>query len=382
MGLKNSRRDLSRGLLDLAVTRLPLNARQKTKICLRLKTENELFSISLDDFKSVLGDCHLKEAGAGCGGAGSETEKNGCIQSKKEQVLFDFDETERQKPELKIEKAWKSIKTAAAAAEKDAVFMRNMGTSYVSVADAAYPALLKAIHDPPAVLFYRGSPPASVFNAVAVVGTRKASPAALLWTYETVKELAEKGVAVISGLALGVDAEAHRAAVDAGGLTFAVLGSSVDEVYPASNRSLAAKIIDCGGALLSEHPPGTRPQKWHFPSRNRIIAGLCAATLVVEAGEKSGALITAGFALDENREVWAASRKPEEGGGFGDGARSLIEDGASPVFYAKDVLKEFGLSCGAKAVKPEENLRTDENAETGGRAGAAAKLARELGLEI
>jgi DNA processing protein len=236
-------------------------------------------------------------------------------------------------------------------AEKDAALMERCGIKWVSVAEDSYPPLLREIYDPPAVLFYRGALPPPERLAIAVVGTRKPRPAAVRWTYDTARDLALAGVTVVSGLALGIDAMAHRGCVDAAGgeydglddkkaaPTVAVLGSSVDEVYPATNRSLARRIVAEGGALLSEYPPGTRPAKWNFPARNRIISGLCGCTVVVEAGKKSGALITASFALEQGRDLYVAQGGTDV---FGEGCGKLNTEGAARVRGAEDILAELG----------------------------------------
>jgi DNA processing protein len=234
----------------------------------------------------------------------------------------------------------------ASLARKDAVFMERRGIRWISIVEDAYPPLLREIYDPPAVLFYRGALPPPGKPALAMVGTRKPGAASLRWAYETARDLSLAGVFVVSGLATGIDAMAHRGAVDAAvegtaAPTVAVFGSSVDYVYPASNRSLARRIVASGGVLLSEYPPGTRPAKWTFPARNRIISGLCRCAVVVEAGEKSGALITADFALEQNRSLCVAGCPVD--GAFGAGCRRLAEDGAKVVHKPVDILTELEL---------------------------------------
>jgi DNA processing protein len=244
-----------------------------------------------------------------------------------------------------------SMDRVVSRAEQDAALMERRGIRWVSAAENAYPPLLREIYDPPAVLFYRGALPPPGMPLFAVVGTRKPGPAALRWAYETARDLSRAGVLVVSGLAVGIDAMAHRGSVDgaaagypAAAPTAAVLGSSVDEVYPASNRALARRIVASGGALLSEYPPGTRPAKWTFPARNRIISGLCRGTVVVEAGEKSGALITADFTLEQNRDLFVAGG-PADGQVFGSGCRRLAEDGAKVVHNSVDILAELAVCC-------------------------------------
>ncbi len=183
-------------------------------------------------------------------------------------------------------------------------------------ADPDYPRLLREIPDPPPVLYYRGQPDSAELRGerllVAIVGTRRPSEYGRRWTRRMAVALAERGCCVVSGLAEGIDTEAHQAALSTGGRTIAVLGTGVDVVYPARNKPLFQRIVhqdatsgEAGGLLLSEYPAGTPPDRTHFPRRNRIVAGLCRATLVLEAPEKSGALITARLASEYGREVFA-----------------------------------------------------------------------------
>ena len=216
------------------------------------------------------------------------------------------------------------------------------GTTVVVRGGPAYPELLGEIHDPPWVLYVRGrhSPPAGA--TVAVVGSRKATPYGLEVAGWLAGGLASAGVHVVSGAAYGVDTAAHRGALAEGGFTTAVLGCGIDVVYPRSNGALF-RDIESKGCLLGEYPPGTEPAKHHFPARNRIIAGMSAAVIVVEASEKSGALITADFALSEGRDVMAVP-----GGVLSPNSRgtnALIRNGAVPVTCPEDVLKEIGVSA-------------------------------------
>ncbi|MDP2789833.1 MAG: DNA-processing protein DprA [bacterium] len=174
----------------------------------------------------------------------------------------------------------------------------------VTIVDEDYPALLKEIHNAPAVLFYRGTLPRHNDILVAVVGTRVATSYGRTVTPLLVEPLARAGVGIVSGMALGIDGMAHEAALAAGGKTYAIVGTGLDLVYPPQHAELADRIVKAGGAIISEFPLGIPPLAQNFPQRNRIVAGMCAGTLVVEAGEKSGALLTAKLALDENREVF------------------------------------------------------------------------------
>lgn len=182
-----------------------------------------------------------------------------------------------------------------------------VGATLVTLHDPRYPALLKRIYDPPPLLWVRGRLAPEDERAVAVVGTRKATPYGKRTAEHFASELARRGLTVVSGLAYGVDAAAHRAAVEAGGRTVAVLGSGVDRIYPSRHGALVRQILDGdAGAVVSEFPLGAEPDAGNFPRRNRIISGLALGTLVVEARATGGALITAMMALEQNREVWAA----------------------------------------------------------------------------
>ena len=212
-----------------------------------------------------------------------------------------------------------------------------------SLSRAQLPPLLRAIHDPPARLYVRGDPELEILArpAAAIVGARTCSPYGAQVARMLGRELAGAGVVVVSGLARGIDAEAHRGALDAGGTTVAVLGCGVDRDYPAAHAELARRIGDSGGLVVSEYEPGVEPAPWRFPARNRIIAGLCVATVVVEARERSGALITADFALEEGRDVLAVPG--EITSALSAGTNALLRLGAVPVTSAADVLEVFGL---------------------------------------
>jgi DNA processing protein len=205
-----------------------------------------------------------------------------------------------------------------------------------------YPPLLRAIPDPPPVLWLRGDAPAGLLArpSVAVVGARACSSYGRSVARTLGRELAAAGLVVVSGLARGIDAEAHRGALDAGGLTVAVLGCGIDRDYPAAHRDLARRIVE-QGLIVSEYEPGVEPAPWRFPARNRVIAGLCAATVVVEARERSGALITADFALEDGREVMVVPG--EITSSVSVGSNALLRLGATPVTAAADVLEAYGI---------------------------------------
>jgi len=206
--------------------------------------------------------------------------------------------------------------------------------------DPQFPATLLAIGDAPPALWYRGSLEALRTPAVAIVGSRAASAAALETADRLGRDLAARGITVVSGLARGVDSAAHRGALRSG-RTAAVLGSGVDRVYPREHTALADAVAR-DGLLLSEYPPGTPPLPFHFPMRNRLISGLSRVVVVVEANEKSGSLITAGCALEQGREVMAVPGSVL--GGRNRGAHALIRDGAKIVECADDIVDELGGS--------------------------------------
>jgi DNA processing protein len=208
--------------------------------------------------------------------------------------------------------------------------------------DAGYPSLLAAIHDPPPCLFLRGSGSPALLDgpAVAIVGARSCSAYGRSVARSLARDLAAAGLVIVSGLARGVDGEAHRGALDAGGVTLAVLGCGIDRDYPAAHGELARRISE-QGLVVSEYEPGVEPAPWRFPARNRIIAGLSRATVVVEARERSGALITADFALEEGREV--LSVPGEITSALSAGTNALLRLGATPVTRSDDVLEALGV---------------------------------------
>ncbi|HSK16380.1 MAG TPA: DNA-processing protein DprA [Gaiellaceae bacterium] len=211
----------------------------------------------------------------------------------------------------------------------------------VSRHERGYPPLLRELYDPPSRLYLRGGPPDVLARpSVAVVGARSCSPYGAQVARELARALAAAGVVVVSGLARGIDGEAHRGALAGGGLTVAVLGCGVDRDYPRAHAELARRIA-ASGLIVSEYPPGVEPAPWRFPARNRIVAGLALATVVVEARERSGALITADFALELGREVFAVPG--EITAALSAGSNDLIRQGATPLLRAGDVLEALGL---------------------------------------
>jgi DNA processing protein len=213
---------------------------------------------------------------------------------------------------------------------------------FVGCSDRAYPTRLRELYDPPPGLFVRGQADVELLAApaVAIVGARACSSYGAQVARLLGRELAAAGLVVISGLARGVDGEAHRGAVEAGGVTAAVLGCGVDRDYPAAHAQLAARICE-RGLVISEYAPGVEPAPWRFPARNRVIAGLALATVVVEARERSGALITADFALEAGREVFAVPG--EITSALSSGTNALLRLGATPLTAAGDVLDALGI---------------------------------------
>jgi DNA processing protein len=214
--------------------------------------------------------------------------------------------------------------------------LRKLGARALVPSDDEYPPLLREISAPPLLLFVRGSPLRELQPAVAIVGSRACTTGAKKFAGRLGEALAGAGFTVVSGLARGIDGAAHEGALEAGE-TIAVLGTGIDVVYPSEHRELASRITE-RGALVSEFPPGIGPRAWHFPARNRILSGLSIALIVVEAGTSSGALITAGFANDQGREVFACTTGPENAAGAG--VRAMIRDGARVVVEADQAVED------------------------------------------
>lgn len=243
-----------------------------------------------------------------------------------------FSETQREAlAELKAKEPSLPEKIAEECAKKK--------ISVCTINDEEYPLMLKEIFRPPLVLFYRGELAAD-FLGIAIVGARKATPYGKSVAEKLAEDLAREGAVVVSGAAYGIDSAAHKGALEAG-RTIAVLGCGVDIAYPASNKNLLDKIAD-SGAVVSEYLPGTKPIASFFPARNRIISGLSRGTLVVEAAERSGSLITAEMALSEGRDVFSVP-----GSIFSElsrGTNKLIQNGAKLVQSADDILSEYGIT--------------------------------------
>jgi DNA processing protein len=233
----------------------------------------------------------------------------------------------------------------------------RLGVTVLTWDSPDYPSLLKNIHDPPPVLYVQGELMLRDDWALAVVGTRRPTVYGREATRTLVGTLAASGVTIVSGLAYGIDTQAHQMALEAGGRTIAVLGCGIDIIYPAKNRGLAQRIIS-SGALVSEYPLGTRPEGGNFPRRNRIISGLSLGVLVVEGTRRSGALITADYAAEQGREIFAVPGNilsPNSAG-----PNQLIQQGAKLVTAIGDVLEELNLTMVAEQVEAREIIPDNE----------------------
>jgi DNA processing protein len=344
-----------RGLLDLIIARLPgLDCTGKIALCEKFNREEDFTALGKGDVEKILG----------------------------RNLKFFWD-----------------AGLIRALAENDAKVCRQRSIQWVSWTSQNYPPLLREIPDPPALLFFRGRLPEPDKPLIGMVGTRKPSPQAARQAYDIARGLGQRGLSVVSGLALGIDAMSHRGNIEGGACTFAVLGSGADEVYPASNRVLAKRILETGGGIISEYPPGTGPRKWNFPQRNRIVAGLVKSVLIVEAPARSGALITARLALDGGREVRVASagidpqaleiaaeeksvmRKPN--GCDRRGTAKLVVDGAKLVSSAEEMIEGMEQSGWYVDIplKKSEYDREEADVDTAGKA-AAFSLAKELGINL
>ena len=251
---------------------------------------------------------------------------------------------------------------------------RNEGISIITPDDDEYPERLKLIPDPPGVLYRKGRAlPDAGALLIGVVGTRRMSEYGRDCAYTAAYDMSKAGAVIVSGMAIGVDGTAHRACLDAGGATVAVLGNGLDRAYPAAHGDLMNEIAE-RGTLISEFPPYSRPEKWHFPSRNRIISGISQAVLIIEAPEKSGALNTAEHASSQHRRVYAMPGKAGELGSKGTNA--LIRDGAGMITEGREIIADFeeryptvsSLLIPSEAVKPREPEKTAKKEKSRSRA--------------
>jgi DNA processing protein len=264
-----------------------------------------------------------------------------------------------------------SIERLREAAERDLTksleAMDQYGIRMLMLEDESYPALLKQIPDPPLYMFVRGELKSTDIKSVAIVGTRNVTDYGAGIAEKFASELASHGFTVVSGLARGIDTFAHRGALRGNGRTLAICGCGLDVVYPSENKQLMADIVD-NGACLSEYPPGDQPLNWHFPARNRIISGLSQAVVVVESGAKSGALITADFALEQGKEIFAVPGNVHRMQSRG--PHSIIKQGAYLAESVDDILAvlenralplENSEMESTFEVKPREDLSATEN---------------------
>jgi DNA processing protein len=235
--------------------------------------------------------------------------------------------------------------------QKELSCIRSRDIIIVTIDDDEYPENLKSIYDPPLILYCRGKM-VKCKKYLAVVGSRKCTSYGKVIARSISKLLAECGIGVISGLARGIDTEAHIGALEGGGFTCAVLGCGCDVVYPPENKKVMAEIMQ-RGLIISEYPPGTKPYSFNFPARNRIISGISDGVLVIEAGERSGALITTDFGLEQGKDIFAVPGSILSS--LSRGTNMLIRDGAKIVTCIEDILSELGLEV--------ETRKTDANTE-------------------
>ena len=220
--------------------------------------------------------------------------------------------------------------------------------------DEDYPERLTCYPGMPELIYVKGALPDPSSPAAAIVGSRSCSPYGRIQAFRFARELSRHGVQIISGLAMGIDAESHRGALAGGTPTFAVLGSGADVCYPASNYSLYERILQTGGGIISEFPPGSGALSWHFPIRNRIISALSDLVLVIEARKKSGSLITAGYAIEQGKTVYALPGAVHDP--LSQGTNRLIFDGAGTAIDPEDILQELGITV----IKENRNERQEE----------------------
>lgn len=223
----------------------------------------------------------------------------------------------------------------------------------ISSKSAEYPQKLNNYPKMPEILFAKGNLPDAKKPTAAIVGARACSPYGRIQAFRYAKILSSAGVQIISGMAYGIDAEAHKGALEGGTPTYAVLAGGVDICYPSGNRPLYARILRENGGILSEQPPGMRARNYFFPARNRIISGLADLVLIVEAREKSGSLITAQWALDQGKIVYAVPGPVNET--LSMGCHKLIYDGAGIAYSPEILLRELGFNCENKVKSPEKN---------------------------
>jgi DNA processing protein len=263
---------------------------------------------------------------------------------------------------------------ARAAAEDEAKRVAQAGGIFVTREEAAYPDRLLQIYDPPAVLWVRGDAALLSRPGIAVVGTRQPTPYGVGMAEMLSRDLANRRLTILSGMARGVDAAAHKGALDAGGRTVAVWGTGIDVVYPKENKKLAERIVESGGAIVSEYALGTFPAPQNFPIRNRILSGMSVGVLVIEAGEYSGTRITARCAMEQNRDVYAVPGNVTSKGAWG--PNTLIKQGAKLTATWEDVWEDLPSQV---RVQLEEEMEVAGQVES--KAAGSASLFSEAGAE-
>ncbi len=276
------------------------------------------------------------------------------------EAVFGASEAELEQVERLTDKARaKVLASAPAAIERDLKLMEELGVAVTPLSSDAYPQSLKQIYDPPIVLYSRGSLVESDKMSIAIVGSRRATHYGLSVAGMIARDLAGRGLTVVSGGARGIDTAAHKGALAAGGRTVAFLGCGVDVGYPAENKKLYEAIAE-SGAVVSEFPFGATPEPWRFPPRNRLISGLSLGVLVCQCPAASGALITAGYAAEQGKDVYAVPGNVDDDRNRG--CHALLKDGAKLVETADDILAELGLShesdaAGVQLSLPVESLK-------------------------
>ena len=293
------------------------------------------------------------------GGIGPE-KKRGLLEYFKDiRTLFsvEADEIKRLIPGKGGSAFASSRKVMRLKAENEAQKAENMGISYVHINEKHYPSNLLSIPDPPIVLYYKGEPSKEDFNSIAVVGCRKATAYGLKNSLRLGRGLAENGISVISGLAKGIDSEAHKGALERGGRTVAILGCGVDKVFPKEHKALHDEISE-RGCLYSEFPIGSDPKGFHFPIRNRIICGMAVGVVVVEGSQDSGSLYTAQYALDYGRELYAYPG-PAQSYNYS-GTHLLIKKGARLVEDVEDLLEDLKMVLDFSGLHKKKLNKIDE----------------------
>jgi len=255
-------------------------------------------------------------------------------------------------------RAWRNSGKLPTAYTQHKDFLQQESVKTLSLDSDHYPELLAQISAPPAILFVKGSMEKLALPQIAIVGSRRSTAQGIRLAHEFSEQLARAGFAITSGLALGIDGAAHRGAIAANATTLAVMGTGIDQIYPARHRALADEILISGGALMTEFMPGSSPRPQHFPQRNRIVTGLSLGVLVIEASERSGSLISARLAAEQGRAVCAVPgsiRSP-----VSEGCNQLIREGAILVTNAEQVVEQLGSLLGFQKETCIEKTQTDQ----------------------